>query len=272
MRLGCCGGLETIEQVRDAGFDFLEVGVQPVLRGDDDDATWRADAPDPDKLPLPLEAANSLLPKAHPVVGPERDMDGLRTYMQRVAERAARLGIQRLVFGSGKARYRPEDVSAGDAMDQMAEFCRMAGDVCAAHDVVLVVEHLNQGETNTINSLEDELTLIDRVNHPAVEALVDSYHFGLEDESDEAIVKLGNHLKHVHVAEPVGRHEPGAHGPPNESAQAYDFESFFCALRKIGYDERISFEGKWSTSLEEAGPKTIRVIRDAWASAGRCEV
>lgn len=269
MRLGCCGGIDNIEQVRDAGFDFLEVGVQPVLRGDDSDADWRAAAPDPDKLPLPIEAANSLLPVAHPVVGPQRDMDALRTYMGRVAERAARIGIQRLVFGSGKARVRPEGVSAGEAMDQLAEFCRMAGDLCHQHGVTLVIEHLHQGETNTINSLADELTLVERANHPGVQALVDSFHYGLENETDEAIIKLGDYIRHVHVAEPVDRLQPGAHGT---SEKAFDFESFFCSLRKVGYDERVSIEAKWNTSIAEAGPACVELLRQAWQAAGRCEV
>lgn len=269
MRLGCCGNLDAMADVREAGFDFLEVPVQAVLRGDEDDAAWTPTAPDPDKLPLPMEAANMLLPRHHAIVGPQRDMPALRTYMQRVAERARRLGIHRLVLGSGKARVRPEDMAVGEAMDQLTEFCRMAGELCAAHDIVLVIEHLNRGETNTINSLADELTLVERAHHPAVGALVDSYHFGLEDESDEAIIALGDYLRHVHVAEPVDRLQPGGHG---DGEQAFDFVEFFCALRKVGYDERVSVEASWAGPIAEQGAACVKLLREAWQTAGRCEV
>ncbi len=177
----------------------------------------RAEAPDPDVLALPIEAANVLVPRTLPVVGAHRDMETLRTYMQRITARARYLGIQQLVFGSGGARRRTSEVSEGEAMDHLAEFCRMAGDLCAEHDLTLVVEHLNKGETNTINSLADELTLIERVRHPAVQALVDSYHYGLERESEEAIILLGDYIRHVHVAEPVDRVQPGAHGSPRKA-------------------------------------------------------
>lgn len=269
MRVGCCGKLDDIQAMRDAGFDFIEVGVQLVLRGDEPDEAWRKSAPDPDKLPLPIEAANGLLPATHPIVGPERDLETLRAYMQRVVDRAARLGIERLVLGSGKARKRPEDMSAGEAMDQIAEFARMAGDIAADRGVMLVIEHLHQGETNTINSLADEQTLIERVGRPSVQALVDSFHFGLENESDEAIVQLGDYVRHVHVAEPVDRLQPGAHG---DSEDAFDFESFFCALRKVGYRERVSVEARWSAPIAEAGPAVVDLLRRQWAAAGRCEV
>ena len=269
MRLGCCGKPDDAAAMQAAGFDFIEVPVKAVLRGDESDADWRATAPDPAQVALPMEAANMLLPKEHVVVGPQRDMDALRTYMQRVVQRAAQLGIQRLVFGSGGSRRRPDDVAEGEAMDQLGEFCRMAGELCAAQDVMLVIEHLNRNETNTINTLADELTLLDRVNSPAVGALVDSYHFGVEDESDEAIVKLGDQLHHIHVAEPVDRLEPGGHG---ESEKAFDFESFFCAARKVGYDERVSVEAKWSGPIHEKGPGVVKLLRDAWQSAGQCEV
>lgn len=268
MRLGCCGKIEDIDEIHGAGFDFIEVGVQPVLRGDEPDEQWRENAPDPEKLPIPIEAANSLLPTHHAVVGDDRDLDGLRTYMTRVVERAAHLGIERLVLGSGKARLRPKEMSEGEAMDQLTEFCLMAGEICARHKVMLVIEHLHKGETNTINSLEDELILIERVDNPWVRGLVDSYHFGLEQESDEAIVRLGDYVRHVHVAEVVDRLEPGGHG---KSDQAFDFESFFCTLRKVGYRERVSIEARWSAPVSEAGPGAIELLRRTWLAAGRCD-
>ncbi len=267
MRWGCCGSPAEAEAVRAAGFDFLEVGVQPVLRGLEDDTAWSATAPDVDKLPLPLEAANGLLPATLPIVGPERDLAALTRYMENVARRAKRLGIQRLVFGSGGARRRPDGTDPATAQTHLADFAEMAAEACCRHDIILVVEHLNRGETNTINSLRDELDLIERVGHRSLAALVDTYHLGLEGDSDEEILALGNRIRHVHVAEVKDRLHPGAHG---DSADAYDFESFFCLLHKLGYDERISIEAKWARPIAEAGAETSAFLRKAWADASRC--
>jgi len=269
MRIGCCATIDEAAAVRDAGFDFLEVNIQAVLNGDLDDAAWSAAAPDADRLPLPIEAANCLIPGRYPIVGPARDMGVLRGWMRRVAPRARRLGIERLVFGSGGARKRPDDVDEATATAQIEEFTRMAGEACGDAGVLLVIEHLRHDETNTINMLAEERALIEAVDHPAVVGLIDTYHYGCNGDDPDEVLALDGAIRHVHVAEPVGRVQPGAHG--RGSADAFDFEEFFCLLRKVGYDERISFEGKWQGEFAEAAPACVSYLREAWAAAGRCE-
>lgn len=269
MRLGCCGTIEQAAAVHAAGYDFLEIHIQKVLQGEVDDATWAKNAPDPAALPLPIEAANCLLPGHLKVVGPERDFDALGEYMTRIAGRAAKLGIERLVFGSGAARRRPEGVSETEADTHLREFAHLAADACGERGIILLIEHLNRGETNTLNRLHEAQLLADHVNHPALQVLVDSYHYGLEGETEDDLLALDGRIRHVHVAEPEGRIEPGGHGPASD--KGFDFTSFFCTLRKLGYDERISVEAKWSRPFSEAGPEVGRCIRQAWSEAGSGE-
>jgi sugar phosphate isomerase/epimerase len=268
MRLGCCGSLENAEAIKSAGFDFLEILVQPVLKGHESSDVWDASAPDVSKLPLPIEAANSLLPATLPIIGPNRDMGKLQDYMQRVAKRAQKLGIRRLVLGSGKARMRPEEMSPQQAMDEIIEFATMAGQICGHHEVMLVVEHLNYPECNTVNKLSETLAICEAINSPHVQGLVDSYHWGLEKDSDQAILDLGPLIRHVHIAEVDGRHEPGHPATPGN---AFDFEAFFCLLRKAGYNERISIEARWTGPIAEKGPEVVKRLREAWDAAGKCE-
>ncbi len=268
MRLGCCGTIEQAGVMRDAGFDFLEVNIQGVLKGHEPSDVWDAQAPDVSKLPLPIEAANSLIPGSMPLIGPARDMKALQDYMQRIAKRAQRLGIQRLVFGSGKARMRPENVSHEQAMKDIIEFTTMAGQICGHHDVMLVVEHLNFPECNMINKLDETRAICDAINSPHVQGLVDSFHWGLEKDTDQAILDLGQLIRHVHIAEPDGRGEPGK---PAHPENAFDYESFFCVLRKAGYSERVSIEAKWTGPLEEKAAAAVELVRKAWDAAGKCE-
>jgi sugar phosphate isomerase/epimerase len=266
--------MEQAAQIKDAGFDFLEVNVQSVLQGDLPDARWLAAAPDPAKLPLPIAAANCLVPGHHPLVGQKRDLSGLKIYMQRVTERAAGLGITRLVFGSGGARRRPEGVSPDTACSQLAEFVSLAGEACARRGIVLVIEHLNVQETNTLNKLAQTMALCDQVAQRHVGVLVDSYHYALEGEGDQAILRLGDRVRHVHVAEPAGRLEPGAYRTPAGApagGKAYDFELFFSLLQKIGYGEGVSIESGWSAPLPAAGAASAAYLRQCWAAAAKCE-
>lgn len=268
MRWGLCGSIDQASQAREAGFDFLEVGVQAVLRGLETDEAWARTAPDVAKLPLPIEAANMLVPAAMPIVGPARDLPALGTYMRRVAARARKVGISRLVFGSGGARRSPEGVAPDVTRQHLEEFACLAGDACAAHDVVLVIEHLQRGETNTLNALGDCLALCRRVSRPSVQMLVDSYHYAIENEVDQALLDLKGTLAHAHVAEPSGRLQPGA-APNDPAVRPYDFVSFFRLLRRVGYNQRISVESAWTAPVPEAGPACVRLLRDAWDAAAR---
>lgn len=268
MRLGCCGSLEDVSAMKSAGFDFVEVNVQSVLRGEEPDEVWEASVPDLSGIDLPIEVANCLVPGSMPLVGPARDMAALQAYMGRVTRRAERLGIGLLVFGSGAARHRPDDTPEEQAMDQITDFTRMAAEVCATRDIKLVVEHLCTKECNTINTLAELKTLIDRTDHPHATALLDSYHYGVEQENIQDILDLNGHIQHVHVAEPIGRCQPGVHGQPTDSADAFDFVEFFRTLYQIGYKERVSIEANWRGELSDAAPVCVAMLRDAWEQAG----
>ena len=99
--------------------------------------------------------------------------------------------------------------------------------------------------------------------------LVDSYHYGIEKETDRALLELGDRLEHVHIAELHDRNEPGKH---DGSPQAFDFHHFFCLLKKIGYNDRISIEAKWSAPIAQVGAAAATFIRQTWdrASAEDC--
>ncbi len=272
MRFGVFANPEDAALMRDVGFDYIELHIREHLRPSESSAAWAKTGDTLKSMALPAEAAACLLPETMPVIGPQRDMTALQNYMQRAAKRAQQLGIQRLVFGSGPARVRPAHFDVEQTMTQLTEFTRMAGQMCAHHGVTLVIEHLNQSETNTLNRLSQAHDLYARVDHPNVAMMVDSYHYGLERENEYAIIALGNTIRHVHVAEPDrNRYEPGAYLETDRADQSFDFETFFCWLRKVGYDERITIECNWSGPISQCAQKSLAYLRKCWDVAGRCE-
>lgn len=264
IEIGLCCDLDKVAMARDAGFDFVETNVQKLLKGELDDDQWAAQLPDLDNLPLPMHTANGLIGGDHKIIGPKRDLDWLETYMGRVSKRAGQLGIKHVVFGSGGPRRKPDDMSESAAFEQLVEFATMLGDVAAPYDVTFVVEHLNKKETNTLNSLADEQRLIDRVGHPNVQALIDTYHYGVENETEDAVIAMGSRIAHVHLAEPNGRGEPGA---VTEGQEPFDFVDFFTNLIKVGYDGRLSIEARWSGDIADKAPQVVALLREQWAQA-----
>jgi hypothetical protein len=79
-------------------------------------------------------------------------------------------------------------------------------------------------------------------------------HLEVEREPFDHIPPAGSRLLHVHVAD-TGRLHPGV--------GSYDYMGFYRALRKAGYDARISIECNWCDFLREIAP-AMRFVRQSW--------
>lgn len=117
-------------------------------------------------------------------------------------------------------------------------FLRSALDLClnAAEraNVGLVIEPINRYETDWLHTVEETVRLIERVDHPKLGVLADTFHMNIEEHSiEQALEHAGRHLRHVHVAD-SNRWAPGdGH---------LDFASILRALRRVGYAGYLSAE------------------------------
>ena len=129
-------------------------------------------------------------------------------------------------------RATPEE-REGDE-EQLATVLHRLGEYAADRGVSLGVETLNRFETSFLNTTEQALALIQRVDHPSVGLSLDLFHLGIEEKDpSDALRAAGAHLKHVQVAE-NDRGTPGTgHLPWKDVAQA---------LRDIDYEGKIVIE------------------------------
>jgi sugar phosphate isomerase/epimerase len=259
MRFGIFAKVEAAGDLRAAGADFVEENVQQFLQGSVEDAQW-AGRRRVENLPLPLLAANSLVPGDLKIVGPRVDLDALRRYMGNVSRRAGIVGMKILVFGSAGARNVPEGFDRDRAREQIIQFARMAADLCAEHGITLVAEPLNRGESNIINSVTEAVGYVAAVNHPNFKALVDSYHFWLEEENLESLRSAMPAIWHVHVADKEGR------VPPGESGKS-DYRPFFRVLKDGGYSGLISVESPGFHDFQTVAPRVVSFLRKQWEEA-----
>ncbi|MGD0389879.1 MAG: sugar phosphate isomerase/epimerase family protein [Tepidisphaeraceae bacterium] len=258
MRFGICANAKRAEELRSAGADFVEENVQTFLRGLLNDAewqgTWSGDSA------LPVFAANSLVPGDLKIVGPSIDFEGLRKYLQTVVARAQRVGIKVLVFGSGTARNIPDGFDRERAQVQIVAFCKMAAELCGRAGVTLVLEPLNRGECNVINTVGEALTYVKSVNHRNFQCLVDSYHFWVENEKLAELEKAMPWIRHVHVADKDGR------VPPGQSPTA-DYRPFFRVLKRANYQGAISVEALNFNDFQTVGKRVIAFLHRQWDEA-----
>lgn len=259
MRFGICTSVDNAAAVKAAGWDYVEENVQKRLQGTVADEEWAGTLPIASSE-LPVPAANSLVPASVPIVGPNASMEQLTTYMTRVLTRANKCNIRTLVFGSGGARNVPDGFDRDKAKQQIIDYLKMAAPIAQTNGVTLVAEPLNKGECNIINSVAEAMEYVKAVNHPNFQCLVDSYHFWLEDEPLANLEAAMPWIKHVHLADKVGRVAPGLSGQS-------DYKPFFAVLKKGGYSGLISFEGKAMENFPETAVKVLDYVKKNWNEA-----
>jgi D-psicose/D-tagatose/L-ribulose 3-epimerase len=134
---------------------------------------------------------------------------------------------------TAEERERELDLLAG----QLNELAGYAAD----RGVALCIEPINRFETSFINTVDQLLELLERVDHPACKALLDTFHMNIEEKSlGDAIRAVGPRLGHLHACE-NDRGAPGSgHVPWAEVAEA---------LRDIDYDGPVVIES-FSSQIE----------------------
>lgn len=260
MRFGVCVSTEDMAAVAAAGYDYVELPVVSALCPEEPEETVLPALQEQlARLSLRADAFNVLLPGDLKVVGPDIDEAHLVRYLEAAFKRAAALGGQVVVFGSGRSRTVPEGVSVEEAEQQISTFLLLCSVAAKPYGVTLVIEPLNRGECNIINSVAEAVATAQAVASHSVRVLSDLYHVAEEHQSFSETRAAGDWLRHVHVAGAQGRRAP------NSDDQDY-LVPYFRILKEMGYEGRISVEGAW-TDITAQAAETLDVLQQAWRRA-----
>jgi sugar phosphate isomerase/epimerase len=246
--------LRNIEAAKAAGFDYLELGTSEIAALSD--ADFEKAAADIKRLGLPIPATNLFLPATIKVTGPQTDREQQMIYVRKAFDRLARLGTEIVVFGSGGARRVPDGFPKDEAFRQLVEFGRRIAPEARLRRITIAIEPLRREETNIINSAAEGLELVEAVNDPNFQLMIDFYHLASEHEDPAIVLRASQRIRHLHVANPVGRVFP-------LQWEEYDYAPFFANLRRIGYDRRISVEAS-TKDLPGEAPRAITLLRRAF--------
>lgn len=244
MLIGVCAKVAALDGIESPAFDYIEENVQSFLVPTDTAAAFSEI--EKQKRVRPVLAANCFLPASLPCTGPDAELEPILRYAETAFQRAERVGIRRIVFGSGGARQLPEGFDREQAFEQFSGLLAALGPLAEKSGVVVVVEPLNRGECNFINSLEEGARVVEAAGHPHIRLLADFFHMLRDGEGPEAIQAHGHLLSHVHVAENRDRACPGTNGE--------DFTPFLLALKNVGYEGNISIEAGWTDLAAQVNP------------------
>lgn len=265
MKFGCClnmvasgldgTGIEHLATVAKLGYDYVELPlaemtVLPREKFEEIKKTVEASG-------IRCETCNNFFPGTLRLTGPDVDMEKVLEYAEKALGRAEELGIQYLVFGSGKAKGVPEGFPLEEGYRQVIELLKRVAPLAQRHGVTIVIEPLRRAECNLINSFEEGSKLAADVDMMNVKVLVDFYHLMEEKEPVEHLTEMGReNLRHVHFANPTGRVYP-------EKDDEADYKPFFDALKAIGYNQRISCEA-YAENFEKDAEKALEFFRRNW--------
>ncbi len=159
--------------------------------------------------------------------------------MVRAIQLAGRFGIPNCVFGSPAQRRVPDDMAMEVAIEQAAEVFERLGNI-AQHEGTAIAIEANPAAygTNFLTNLSDALAFVERVDHPAIVAILDMGAMHMNGEFDRVpgrIDGLMPRLNHVHISEPQLAPAPG---PDTDLAPVLG------ALEAADYAKAISIEMK----------------------------
>ncbi len=139
-----------------------------------------------------------------------------------------------MVWGSPKQRDLHDEWTYEDASDRAAEILRGVAEVAAEGGVTIAMEPLGRKETNFLNTAEETVRLIRKVDHPSCRLHLDVK--AMSDEKKEIpdiIRESSEELVHFHA------NDPNLRGP---GFGQVEFEPIADALHAVDYEEYVSVE------------------------------
>ncbi len=257
MRFGCSiksAGLA--DCIIKNGFDYLEMNLCALAAMSPlDYEDFRAKIA---ASPLKIEVFNLLLPLKGEVkiIGDETDPELQRSYMSGSFKRAHEMGADMMVFGSARARAVPEGYPPERARQQLVEFMKRMMEYADLYNITMVIEPICGKEcaANPIRTIPQAIELAKEVGHPNLFALCDFYHMYFENEPAEDIIKAGSWIKHAHIsAVDEGRSYPALN-------DGFEYGPFFEALKKIGYNDRMSLES-FGSDVDKGSAASMELLR-----------
>ena len=255
MRIGFCAKPDQAGSAAAAEFDYIEPPVNYIAGLTEEAFCGCLEAVRAASMSTP--SFNLLFPKTMLLLSEDVTDAQIAEYLHTALARVRRMGGKIAVFGSGKSRNRPSEMSYDSAFRRLAQVTRLTGEVADRYDVTIVIEPLNRNETNMINSLGEGACLAAAVNHPRVRLLADYYHIAVENQPVSDIERLTG-ICHAHIATAAGRRVP-----VSEDA---GYTEMFAAMKHTGYQGLLSVEGK-TDDLAADGPKSVQMLKKLWEEA-----
>ena len=239
MKYGFCTGFATsplwqIEKdmlfsIMDAGYDYAEL---PIMTFQDMDGSKFSS----DLSSFHFPVACNLFRGNIPLVGINKDIGKIDSYLDIAFSRCNVLGIKKAVFGSGKARsYDIKEMGKDEALDSLRDTIEKSIIPKATeYGITVLIEPLKRDECNLINTVEEGYSLSKEFDNPNLLLMADIYHMNSNSEELTTLLPALDRIEHIHIAGKDRKLEDTLSSP-------YILKALNI-LKENGYNKSISFE------------------------------
>ncbi len=234
MKIGVCGIPDNFKSCCIPEADFAEISLKDLA--DKTDEELKALIQISKQTGVPIETANCFFPGEFKLCGKDYSKNTVLEYSKKVLDKAAQLGVELAVIGSGKSRNIDEGEDKEKCLAQLEECFITAADQAGKYGIDIVLEPLNKKETNYLNTVAQAGAVVRKIAHPNLFLLADTYHMSLENDPYQSLIDFKDILRHMHIARGITRKFP----MPDDG---FDYAEIKTMTDKAGYHLRIAIEG-----------------------------
>lgn len=223
--------LPILDRLKEIGYDGAEFFV-----GGSPEESFKMVGKHCADIGLEVTTVTVLSPEENPISPDAAVREKSKERLRWVLDRAADLNSQVLCgpFHSAFATFASR-APMEDEYNWSAEVLHEMGDYAQKLGILLTPEALNRFECYLANTMEQLDYLLNKVNHPNVQAMFDTHHANMEEKKlGSAIELIAPKLGHFHISE-NDRGTPGS--------GHVDFDETFATLKKVSYSGWLTIEG-----------------------------
>ena len=171
--------------------------------------------------------------------------------------------METIGIGAPKARILPDGYDRALADSQCARFLRITAEEAAPYGITLLIEAVQKGMCNYLNTMADAQTMMRRIALPEVRLMADLYHMETQGEDWNTLRNYMADIRHVHVSTVGPGLTRGLYGLKDEIICAQAFR----AIRAAGYSGTVSIEPDAAELNEQTMKTALEMMRRACKQA-----
>jgi D-psicose/D-tagatose/L-ribulose 3-epimerase len=223
---------ELAPRVRAWGFDAIELPLETLI-------DW-------DPVPAAMLLGDlGLGATTCAVMSGERDLttsdtavtSATQTYLRRCVDAAQVVGspvVAGPIYAPVGRLWRMNGPDREQAIDRLVEALRPVVEYAGDRGVTIALEPLNRFETSLINTVDQALEVVERIDSTALGVCLDTFHMNIEEKDPSGAVRIaGRRIAHVQACG-TDRGTPGA--------DQFGWSSFARALAEAGYSGSVCIE------------------------------